>query len=129
MWVVALRLASLARLHYYADMDAEKRDRYTAMLTALRETLESEIERSRRETAPVQVDGTMGRVSRGDAMQAQQMALEAKRQRELRLQRIQSAFQRIEQGNFGQCPRCGNNISEARLEAFPDAVMCVSCAV
>jgi RNA polymerase-binding transcription factor DksA len=56
------------------------------------------------------------------------MALEAKRQRELRLQRIQSAFQRIEQGTFGKCPRCANRISEARLEAFPDAVMCVSCA-
>lgn len=94
----------------------------------LQSELRAELDQSSDESAPVAVDGRMGRVSRGDAMQVQQMALEMKRRREERLQRIQTALQRIEQGTYGLCGRCRNPIATARLDAFPDAVLCVSCA-
>ncbi len=109
-------------------MDSSKLAQYSNALQDLRVELEAELARSKSEAAPVEVNGTMGRVSRGDAMQAQQVALEAKRQREQRLVRIQTALGRIEQGTYGICPRCRNAISDARLEAFPDSVLCVTCA-
>ena len=70
----------------------------------------------------------MGRVSRGDAIQAQQLALEIKRRREERIMRVQSALNRLEQGTYGLCGRCRDPIDQARLEALPEVVLCVWCA-
>ena len=109
-------------------MDASELAHYEQMLQALQTELRDEIERARRDTAPVELDGTMGRISRGDAMQVQQMALEMKRRRQQRLQRVGAAFERMQQGNYGRCCRCRKPIGTARLETFPDVVLCVLCA-
>ena len=109
-------------------MDADAIHRYEALLHDLQSTLRSEIENSSDATAPVELDGTMGRISRGDAMQVQQMALEMKRRRQERLERVRTALQRIDEGTYGLCGRCERPISSARLDAFPDVVMCVRCA-
>ncbi|MWD28672.1 TraR/DksA family transcriptional regulator [Aquicoccus sp. SCR17] len=47
-------------------------------------------------------------------------------QRELRA--IDAALGRIEDGEYGICTRCGEAISEARLEAVPTAALCRNCA-
>jgi RNA polymerase-binding protein DksA len=43
------------------------------------------------------------------------------------LQAINEALQRIENGTFGMCGRCGKPISEERLEAIPYANRCIDC--
>lgn len=45
-----------------------------------------------------------------------------------RLQQIDGALNRIRQGRYGICIKCGKDIPEARLQAIPYAVMCVQCA-
>ena len=40
---------------------------------------------------------------------------------------IQDALRRIEEGSFGECERCGDDISEARMRARPSAIYCVAC--
>lgn len=42
--------------------------------------------------------------------------------------RIRAALQRIREGTYGICVRCGKEISEARLEALPDTPFCRECA-
>ena len=71
---------------------------------------------------------SVGRLSRMDAMQMQQMALAADRQRNARIGRIRNALERMERGEFGYCLACGNDIPEARLEADPSVPLCVACA-
>lgn len=44
-----------------------------------------------------------------------------------RLQRIEAALARMENGKFGVCASCGTKISNARLDAIPYVVMCISC--
>jgi len=44
-----------------------------------------------------------------------------------RLQQIESALDRIKQGNYGKCLRCGEDISQARLRAIPYALLCIDC--
>lgn len=79
--------------------------------------------------APVQLDQqSVGRLSRMDAMQMQQMALAADRQRNARISRIRNALDRMERAEFGACVACGNDIPEARLEADPSVPFCVACA-
>jgi len=40
---------------------------------------------------------------------------------------IDEALERIEDGEYGECVRCGNPIPERRLEAIPWAKYCLSC--
>jgi len=80
------------------------------------------------QTAPVQLDGSIGRLSRMDALQAQQMALALKRRQQEQLQRVERALRAIDDGTYGTCGRCEEPIAEPRLEAQPDAVLCVTCA-
>ncbi len=40
---------------------------------------------------------------------------------------IDAALARIKAGTYGTCPKCGGKISEARLEAVPEAALCEDC--
>jgi len=40
---------------------------------------------------------------------------------------IQAALGRIENGTYGLCESCGEDIGEARLRAIPEATRCVDC--
>jgi DnaK suppressor protein len=40
---------------------------------------------------------------------------------------IDSALRRIEAGEFGSCERCEDEISEARIKAFPFTTLCIDC--
>lgn len=44
-----------------------------------------------------------------------------------RLNLIDAALARIEQGRYGLCLKCGKRIPQARLEAIPYAFMCIEC--
>ena len=44
-----------------------------------------------------------------------------------RMQLIESALARIEQGKYGKCIKCGKKIPEDRLRAIPYALMCIEC--
>jgi DnaK suppressor protein len=43
------------------------------------------------------------------------------------LNKIMFALQRLEQGSYGSCLECGEDIPESRLRALPFAVRCRSC--
>ena len=79
-------------------------------------------------TKPVTLDQqSVGRVSRIDAIQQQQMAIASQQQMRQLLQRIELALQRIETGDYGDCVQCSEPIAFARLQAQPFASLCVEC--
>ena len=41
---------------------------------------------------------------------------------------IRAALARIEDGSYGTCSSCGEEIALARLEALPTATKCIRCA-
>jgi DnaK suppressor protein len=43
------------------------------------------------------------------------------------LSKIQKAIEKIDQGDFGQCEECGEEISLKRLEARPETTLCIRC--
>ncbi|MBR4821055.1 TraR/DksA C4-type zinc finger protein, partial [bacterium] len=44
------------------------------------------------------------------------------------LQQVNDALARIEDGTYGLCQMCGKPIPQARLEAIPEAELCLNCA-
>lgn len=80
------------------------------------------------DTQPIAPDVSIGRLSRLDSMQMQQMALEQKRRQEAELSKLKEAIKRIDSGNYGTCMMCRQPIAVARLEAQPDAILCIHCA-
>ncbi len=43
------------------------------------------------------------------------------------LEELDEALDRIEDGSYGKCILCGEEISEKRLEAIPYAKLCIPC--
>lgn len=79
--------------------------------------------------APVELDQqAVGRLSRMDALQVQAMAEAEEARRRRRIEALRAALKRIEDGTFGECLACGEEIAPARLEADPALTTCIDCA-
>jgi DnaK suppressor protein len=44
-----------------------------------------------------------------------------------RVTQVERALERLDEGGYGWCERCGNPIPVERLAAFPSATLCVTC--
>ncbi len=82
-------------------------------LEKLRESLKSEIE--------IDINGLSPDLYERDKTVALIESLE------FRLASIERALRAIEKGSYGICERCGSPIDPARLEARPDATLCLKC--
>ena len=71
---------------------------------------------------------SVGRLSRMDAMQRQAMAQATSRRRAQRRVRILAALARLDEGEYGFCQDCGEDIPAGRLELDPTVATCGSCA-
>jgi len=109
------------------------------MLTAdqlidLEELILAELERIRDESSStgeereaIAPDVAIGRLSRLDAMQMQEVAKEAERRREERVSQLELALEQLDSGTYGRCDRCSEDISFERLKVTPEATCCSSC--
>ena len=109
-------------------MDADRINYFRSRLEDLALEIKEDLSISKDSAGIVELDTSIGRLSRMDAMQNQQMALELRRRQENQLLRIQNALKRMDQGRYGICGKCKKPISDERLETSPDVVMCVRCA-
>jgi DnaK suppressor protein len=69
------------------------------------------------------IAGSEGAVA--DADDELELALLRRTQHEL--QDIEAALQRLDGGAYGDCERCGGAIAPARLQALPEARLCMNC--
>ena len=77
----------------------------------------------------VELDQTrVGRLSRIDALQMQQMQLALSRRQQQELAALDSALKRIDDEEFGECMECGEEINPKRLEVDLSASLCITCA-
>ena len=106
------------------DIEAMRR-----LLLEERESLLRASAATAEDRAPVELDQqAVGRLSRMDAIQVRAMAEASETRRRGRLQRIDAALGRIEDGDYGECLECGEPIPPRRLEIDPTATICVPCA-
>ena len=55
------------------------------------------------------------------------LALEAAGQSAAGLRSVRQALARFDAGTYGECEECGNPIGFSRLQARPEARLCISC--
>ena len=96
-------------------------------LLALREELSRDVESSADGVRPVDLDEPIGRLSRMDAMQQQEMAQATRQAAVLRLKLVDTALRRMTKDEFGLCLECEEDVGYARLKARPEALLCVAC--
>ena len=95
-------------------------------LGALREQLaEALSDRERGEI--VDLDLPIGRLSRMDAMQQQQMAKAERELQKRRLMQVDAALERVDEDEYGWCCQCGEPIGVRRLTARPEVPFCIPC--
>jgi DnaK suppressor protein len=97
-----------------------------ADLLALREDLLATLSDGSR-TETVDLDLPIGRISRIDAIQQQAMAEAEKRRSAQRLIAVDAAISFFEEGEYGFCKACGEDMPFGRLRARPETPLCVPC--
>lgn len=110
-------------------MNDEAVEHIRLQLVELKLELQAQEQAYQGSSQTVQLDQTrVGRLTRMDAMQAQQMALESARRRQRNMQKIEGALRRLESGEYGYCFVCGEEIPSQRLSVDATTTRCMGCA-
>lgn len=109
-------------------MTPEQRSRLKQIIEQRLTELEASLAKENDEAKPVAPDAAIGRLSRLDSMQGQQMALAMQRRQKAEAARLRDALKRVDAPGYGICPLCRSEIAFERLEAMPDASLCVGCS-
>lgn len=115
-----------------ATRSAAETERIRAALAARRDELREEYDLHLAEIAELQRDRLTD--SAGDD-QADTGSKTFEREQEIslahsileRTTQVERALERLDEGSYGWCERCGNAIPVERLAAFPSATLCVAC--
>lgn len=97
-------------------------------IDALIKQLQAEIEKASVDTAAVSPDNAIGRISRMDSILSQEVVKAAVVRKQQRILGLHAARMRLDEGKFGWCVGCLEDIELERLEAAPEATLCLSCS-
>jgi DnaK suppressor protein len=126
------RSASTTKAAAKRTRSAAETEKIRVALTERRDELQSEYDESLTEITELQRERLAD--SAGDD-QADTGTKTFEREQEItlannlleRITQVERAIDRLGEGNYGYCERCGNAIPVERLAAFPSATLCVSC--
>ena len=109
------------------DLTAAQKQELLNDLDLLQAELKQLLEATAAGSDPVSLDQPIGRLSRMDAMQQQEMSKANRASLERRLQLVEAARQRARQDRYGECCRCEEPIALPRLKAYPETAFCLEC--
>jgi DnaK suppressor protein len=109
-------------------MESEKKEYFRAILQDEMRTLLEEAEKT---VSEMTADNTNFPDPNDRATQESDRSFELRiRDRERKLiNKIREALERIDEGTFGTCELCGEQIGEARLKARPVTTLCIDCKI
>lgn len=109
------------------DLTPDELDDLHQLLLIMQDELMSLLIESEESARPVGLDQPMGRLSRIDAIQIQQMSQANRRNHNTRLLQVRAALAAIEESVYGYCKFCEELIGYPRLMVQPEAPFCVAC--
>jgi DnaK suppressor protein len=114
--------------------ESQARSRYTElkrMLEDRRRELQAEVQGKMRDVRAEGLGGKLNEVL--DAVESSEVDIQDEiefaliQMKSETLNKVNDALARLEQGNYGNCFECGEEIAEKRLRALPFAVRCKDC--
>jgi DnaK suppressor protein len=126
------RSATTAKTATKRTRSAAETDKIRVALTERRDELQTEYHQTISEITELQRDRLTDSAGDDDAdtgtktLEREQEITLANNLLE-RITQVERAIDRLGEGNYGYCERCGNAIPVERLAAFPSATLCVSC--
>ena len=117
----------MIRVMTVPDLESEQLEELHRDLLAERRRLEQYLDVTREGAKPVDLGTPIGRLSRMDAMQQQEMTLASRSTLETKLLQVNASLEEYRKGEYGYCRSCEEPIGYPRLKARPEAPFCLSC--
>jgi len=112
---------------HFPDLTPEQLEELHQDLLTDRLRLEQHLQRTAEGAKPVDLGTPIGRLSRMDAMQQQEMTKASRSILEIQLRQIQASLEAYQKGGYGECRSCEEPIGYRRLKARPETPFCLSC--
>lgn len=108
-------------------MNSSQRQKIKNQITIFIKALEKEILELKDKTKPIAPDCSIGRLTRQEMIQEQQVNEHALHEAKIRLNKLTYASQKVEKEDYGICMECEEDILFDRLMLVPESSHCVSC--
>ncbi len=109
-------------------MTASEKEQIKAQIHHDLSQMEAQITQLRVKVQPIAPDCSLGRLTRMEAMNEQEVSQRILDETLLRQTRLRSALSRIDHDMFGLCIECEEPIGFGRMKLRPESVRCVACA-
>lgn len=110
------------------DLNSAQLKQLIDLLEKQKVELQQQLENTEADSQPVTLDQqSVGRVSRIDAIQQQQMALASREHNKNLLIAVNKSLNRVNNEEYGYCLECGEAIGFKRLQVQPYAEFCLDC--
>lgn len=108
-------------------MNQKDLKRFKKMLEDSKASLLDSAKRTLMEESNFDTDDLPDEIDLASSEYAQSMVFRLRDREKFLLMKIDRALQRVEDGTFGVCERCEEDISLKRLEARPVTTLCIRC--
>jgi DnaK suppressor protein len=108
-------------------MNKKEMDRFKDLLVAERNSLIKKANKTLTEEAQLDVNELPDEIDQASAEYNQSFIFRLRDREKYYLSKIDKAIKKIEDGDFGVCESCGEDISAKRLEARPVTTLCIRC--
>ncbi len=110
-----------------SELTSEHVEELQQVLLSERARLEELLRLSKEGARPVDLGEPIGRLTRMDAIQQQQMTKASRSNSEVKLRQVKAALELLGKGEYGYCRSCEEPVGYPRLKARPEAPYCLSC--
>jgi len=101
--------------------------RYKKLLEESKVALLDSAKKTLTDESSFDTDDLPDEIDQASSEYTQSMVFRLRDREKFLLQKIEKALLRIEDGTFGTCERCEEDISPKRLEARPVTTLCIRC--
>jgi DnaK suppressor protein len=101
--------------------------RFKKVLEESKKNLLANAKRTMMEESSFDTDNLPDEIDLASSEYSQAMIFRMRDREKFLLNKIEKALTRIDDGSFGVCERCGEEISPKRLEARPVTTLCIRC--
>ncbi len=108
-------------------LSAEQNDHFKQILTDKRTRLFSEAKRTLETEMSIDAAERMDEVDQASSEYMQAFSFRLRGRERFLMDKIERALRKMDDGKFGLCEECDEPISLKRLEARPEAQLCIQC--